>query len=263
MALLNFFPELGVYAVLVLAILAFIAGLIDAVVGGGGLITLPSLLVALPQTNVVTIFGTNKLAAFAGTSVAAIKYSKRINYNFKLLLSIAFCAALASFLGARVVSFINVKTLKPIIFVILVLIAIYTFLKKDLGKTTTKQLSFTKQLIFGCLIALFIGFYDGFFGPGTGSFLVLGFVTILGFNFLQASAYAKVVNCLTNLGALIVFVKQGNFMLPLAIVMAICNMAGNWVGAHLALKKGNEFIRIIFLIIVVIMIIRYGYEIWF
>jgi hypothetical protein len=145
---------------------------------------------------------------------------------------------------------------------VLIVIAIYTFLKKDLGSIQTKNLSFDKQLIYGSLIGLIVGFYDGFFGPGTGSFFVLGFVVILGFEFVHASAYSKVINCMTNISALIVFIRQGNYLLELAIIMSVCNITGNLIGTRLALKKGNTFVRTIFLLIVTLMIFRYGYDIF-
>jgi uncharacterized membrane protein YfcA len=145
---------------------------------------------------------------------------------------------------------------------VLILIAIYTFLKKDLGSVQTKNLSFDKQIIYGSLIGIIVGFYDGFFGPGTGSFFVLGFVVILGFEFVQASAYSKVINCMTNISALLVFIKQGNYILELAIIMSVCNITGNVIGTRLALKKGNTFVRTIFLLIVTLMIFRYGYDLF-
>lgn len=262
MDFLNIFTDYGTVVIISLIMLSFVAGFIDAVVGGGGLIQIPALLISLPKTPLPTIFGTNKIAALAGTSISAIQYSKRIKFNYKLLTTISICAGLSSFLGAKVVSFINVNTLKPIILVVLTLIAIYTFLKKDLGAVQTKNLSFDKQLIYGSLIGIMVGFYDGFFGPGTGSFFVLGFVVILGFEFVQASAYSKVINCMTNISALLVFIKQGNYILELAIIMSVCNITGNVIGTRLALKKGNTFVRTIFLLIVTLMIFRYGYDLF-
>ena len=262
MDFLNIFTDYGTVVIISLIMLSFVAGFIDAVVGGGGLIQIPALLISLPKTPLPTIFGTNKIAALAGTSISAIQYSKRIKFNYKLLITISICAGLASFLGAKVVSFINVNTLKTIILVVLILIAIYTFLKKDLGAVQTKNLSFDKQLIYGSLIGIMVGFYDGFFGPGTGSFFVLGFVVILGFEFVQASAYSKVINCMTNISALLVFIKQGNYILELAIIMSVCNITGNVIGTRLALKKGNTFVRTIFLLIVTLMIFRYGYDLF-
>lgn len=262
MDFLNLFADYGLLTIISLIVLSFIAGFIDAVVGGGGLIQVPALLILLPKAPLPTIFGTSKIAGLAGTSYAAVHYSKQIKFNYKLLLAISISAGLASFVGAKTVSYINVNTLRPIILVVLIVLAIYTFLKKDLGSVQTKHLSLGKQLIYGSLIGLLVGFYDGFFGPGTGSFFVIGFVVILGIEFVQASAYSKVINCITNFSALFVFIKQGNYVLTLAIMMAICNITGSIIGTKLALKKGNAFVRTIFLVIVTLMILRYAYDIF-
>jgi uncharacterized membrane protein YfcA len=263
MVLFDLFSDYSAVTLLLLALFAFLAGFIDAAVGGGGLIQLPALLIQFHDTPLPTLFGTNKIAALSGTSVAAYQYSKRIRFNFKLLVVISLFAFVASYLGAKVVSHVNVNALKPIILVILILIAIYTFFKKELGHVQTKSLSLSKQLIYGSLIGAIVGFYDGFFGPGTGSFLVLGFVVILGFEFITASAYAKVINCMTNVSALFVFVRQGNYLLGIAILMSASNIVGNIIGSRLALKKGNSYVRILFLVIVTLMIARYGYDIFF
>lgn len=246
-----------------LIIFSFTAGFIDAVVGGGGLIQLPALLINLPHTPLPTLFGTNKIASLSGTAASAYHYSKRIKFDIKLLLCISASAFSASFLGARLISFLPVATLKPVILMALIGMAIFTFVKKDLGKLPTKDLPLKKKIIYGCIIGWVVGFYDGFFGPGTGSFFVLGFVVILGFEFITASAYTKIVNCFTNISALMVFIKQGNYIWELAILMAICNITGNIIGSRMALKKGNGFVRIIFLVIVSLMILRYGYDIFF
>ncbi|HCN84295.1 MAG TPA: hypothetical protein DIT07_11855 [Sphingobacteriaceae bacterium] len=262
MNLAEIFADYSTLTILALIALSFTAGFIDSVVGGGGLIQIPALLINLPSQPLPTLLGTNKIAALSGTSVAAFQYSKRIKFDYKILLIISFFAFAASFLGAKAVSFINTDTLKPLILVILILIAIYTFIKKDLGSVQTKELTINKQIIYGSLIGIVVGFYDGFFGPGTGSFFVLGFVVILGFEFVMASAYSKVINCMTNLSALIVFLRQGNYLLAIAILMAVCNILGNIVGSQIALKRGNGFVRIIFLVIVSIMILRYAYDIF-
>lgn len=256
------FSDYSLLTLLILSLLAFIAGFIDAVVGGGGLIQLPALLVTLPHASLPTIFGTNKIAALSGTSMAAIQYARRIRFNAKLLITISLASFIASYFGAKIVSVINPATLKPIILIILIAIAVYTFLKKNLGKVETKQLPLPRQMLLGAAFGLIIGFYDGFFGPGTGSFFVLAFVLVLGFEFVQASAYAKIVNCMTNISALIVFIRQGNFILGIAILLAIFNIAGSIIGSKMALKKGNGFIRVFFLVIVTIMIIRYGYDVF-
>lgn len=262
MEFINILAEYGFLTIFFLAIFSFLAGYIDSVVGGGGLIQLPALLINLPKTPLPTLFGTNKIAALVGTSMAAYQYSKRVTFNYKLLLAISLSAGLASFIGAKLVSHINVNTLKPLILFILIAIAIYTFLKKDLGAVKSKNLTFKKQLVYGMLIGFTVGLYDGFFGPGAGSFFVLGFVVVMGFQFMEASAYSKVINCMTNISALIVFISQGNYIMELAIMMAVFNITGNLIGTKMALKRGNQFIRTIFLFIVVLMILRYGYDIF-
>lgn len=262
MFLFDLFADYTLLSLILLALFAFLAGFIDAAVGGGGLIQLPALLIQFHDTPLPTLFGTNKIAALSGTSVAAYQYSKRIKFNFLLLFVISLSAFITAFLGAKVVSHINVNALKPVVLVILILIAIYTFSKKELGSVQTKNLPTSKQLMYGSLIGAIVGFYDGFFGPGTGSFLVLGFVIILGFEFITASAYAKIINCMTNVSALFVFVRQGNYLLKIAILMSVCNILGNVAGSRLALEKGNKYIRILFLIIVSMMIARYGYDIY-
>ncbi len=258
----DLFADYTLTVLVSLIILSFVAGFIDAIVGGGGLIQLPALLINTPNQPLLTIFGTNKIAALAGTSVAAYQYSKRIKFDYKLLLVISFFSFVSSYAGAKVVSFIKVETLKPVILVILILIAIYTFIKKDLGSVQTKQLPANKQLFLGSVIGIVVGFYDGFFGPGTGSFFVLGFVVILGFEFVNASAYSKIINCITNISALIVFIKNGDYLIEIAILMSVFNIIGSVIGSRIALKKGNGFVRIIFLVIVSIMILRYGYDVF-
>jgi len=258
----HIFSEYSSLTLIVFGLLAFIAGFIDSVAGGGGLIQLPALLIGFPKAPVPTLIGTNKIAGLAGTSVAAYQYSKHVKFNYPLLLTISFFTFIASFAGAKVVGFINPAVLKPLILAILILIGIYTFLKKDLGSIQTKSLTANKKVLFGSLLGLIIGFYDGFFGPGTGSFLVLGFVVILGFEFVTASAYSKIINCIANISALTVFIKQGNYLLGVAIVLAIGNITGNIIGSRMAIKKGNRFIRLFFLLVVVILIARYGYDVF-
>jgi uncharacterized protein len=247
---------------IILAFASLFAGFIDAIVGGGGLIQFPALSILCPNASVATVFGTNKIAGLSGTSIAAVQYAKRIKFDYKLLFITALSSFLFAFIGAKLVSSINVNILKPFIFFMLIGIAIYTFLKKDFGAFKTKKLATTKKYIFGFILGVIIGFYDGFLGPGTGSFLVLGFVSLLGFEFLEASAYAKIINCVTNISSLYVFISQGNYLLEIAIVMAISNVLGSIIGSKMAILKGNLFIRKIFLIVVCIMILRYGYDVF-
>ncbi len=246
---------------LFLGIFSLLAGFIDAVVGGGGLLQLPALLITMPNQSVPTLFGTNKISAFLGTSSAAVQYARKIKFNYKLLLVVAICAFTASHFGAKTVSLIKPEVIKPVLLVILILIAIFIIKKKNIGLTQTKQISLFKQILYGALIGLTVGFYDGFFGPGTGSFLMLGFVALIGFDYLSATAHAKIINCLTNISALIVFISHGNFILGVGLFMASMNITGNILGSKMALKKGNTFVRKIFLVAMTLLILRYGYDV--
>lgn len=263
MNLLELFAQHDLSILIIIAFASLFAGFIDAIVGGGGLIQFPAFMILFPNTSVPTAFGTNKIAGLSGTSIAAVQYAKRVQFNWKLLAITAITSFVFSFIGAKLVSRIDVNILKPFIFFVLIAIAIYTFKKKDFGALVTKQISDDKKYLYGIILGILIGFYDGFLGPGTGSFLVLGFVALLGFEFLEASAYAKVINCVTNISALYVFISQGNFIIEIAIIMAISNVLGSIIGSRMAILKGNSFIRKIFLFVVCIMIIRYGYDVFF
>ena len=246
-----------------ISLFAFIAGLVDAVVGGGGLIQLPALLVFLPPAlteSIPSVFGTNKMASICGTSMAVAQYARRIRFNWGFLLPTAFMALLFSFLGARAVSHLHNQVLKPIILFLLVAVAIYTFLRKDFGDHHRPKLSGRKEIWAGALVGMVIGFYDGFFGPGTGSFLIFIFISLFGFDFLTASAHAKAVNFAANLAAVTYFASSGQVYYHYALPMAVCNMTGSFVGTRLAVLKGNAFVRLFFLAVVSVMILRFGYE---
>lgn len=247
--------------VIFLCIFAFLAGLIDSIVGGGGLIQLPALLVFLPNTPIPLIFGTNKLSSIAGTSAAAISYAKAVSFNWQIVLISASFAFIFSFIGASTVSIINPAIMRPLVLILLVIVATYTFFKKDFGSEHIPK-SGTEQLIYAALIGAALGFYDGFLGPGTGSFLIFAFIGILGFDFLKSSASAKIVNFFTNLSALIYFASTHNILYNLAVPMAACNIIGAIIGAKLALVKGSAFIRVLFIVVVTLLIIKLGYDIF-
>ena len=251
------------YIIVILCIASFFAGFVDAIVGGGGLIQTPVALILLPNYAVSSIIGSLKIPAFSGTSFAANQYLKKVDMNWKLLLIMAVVAFCAAFFGSNLLTMVSNDFMKPLLLIVLTLIAIYTFTKKNFGQHQAKDLSSSKQLLYAVLMSVCIGFYDGFIGPGTGSFLVLGFVTILGFDFLHASANAKMVNLATNFGSICLFVIKGKIIWAIAIPMAICNALGGWIGAKVAIKKGNGFIRIFFLIIVIGTLIRFGYDVFF
>jgi uncharacterized membrane protein YfcA len=245
-----------------LCLAAFAAGFIDAIVGGGGLLQTPATLLVLPHYPAATIFGTVKIPSLAGTSVAAYKYAKQVKFNYKVLLACVLAAFCASLLGAFSVSKINNAVIKPIILVVLVLVALYTYFNKQFGIHQHKSHSVRKQILLAALFGLIIGFYDGLIGPGTGSFLILVFIAVLGFDFMGASAHAKIVNIATNLAAIIYFSATGHVLFQYAIPMAIFNILGSFLGAKLALLKGNKFIRIFFLIVIFGTILRFAYDVF-
>ena len=239
---------------------AFCAGMVDAVVGGGGLIQIPALINAFPNASVATLFGTNKLASICGTSVAARTYIGRVHVPWRLVLPAAASAFAMSFLGAAAVSFVPQSWLRPVVLVLVVTMAFYIFHKKDFG-TIQRAMHFgTRERILSILIGGGIGFYDGLFGPGTGSFLIFLFVRYFAFDFLQASASAKFVNIATNLAALLFFIPSGNVLYRIAIPAAIFNMLGSYTGTWVALKRGAGFVRILFLCLLAMLILKLGYD---
>jgi uncharacterized membrane protein YfcA len=250
------------YIIILLCIAAFFAGFVDAIVGGGGLIQTPVALILLPNLAVSSIIGSLKIPAFSGTSFAANQYLKKVDMNWKLLSIMAIVAFASAFLGSHLLTKVHNDFMKPILLVVLTLIAIYTFTKKDFGIHQAKEHTVKRQLLLAVSMSICIGFYDGFIGPGTGSFLVLGFVSVLGFDFLHASANAKMVNLATNFGSICLFILKGKIIWAIAIPMAICNAIGGWTGAKLAIKKGNGFIRIFFLIVVIGTLLRFGYDVF-
>lgn len=247
--------------ILGLVFFAFCAGTIDAAVGGGGLIQIPALMGALPQTAPATLFGTNKLASICGTGSAAFSFIQRVKLQWSLLAVIAVFAFISAFVGAACVSMVPTHILRPIVLVMLVVIAIYTFMKKQFGQVHVDQRITPKLLILAAIGSLAIGFYDGIFGPGTGSFFIFFFIRFLQVDFLHASALSKIGNFMTNLAALSFFIPTGHVMFQLGLLMAIANIAGSLLGVRLALKYGSGFIRILFLILVSILICRLAYQI--
>ena len=247
--------------ILTLCGFAFVAGLVDAVVGGGGLIQLPALLIMLPQTAIASILGTSKFVSIAGTTIAVQQYAKQQKIEWQNTIPAMVTAFIFSFLGARVTSLLNPSLMRPVILGLLIAVAIYTFNKKDFGLFQISKLSRSQQWLYSVAIGCVIGFYDGFFGPGTGSFLIFAFVGIFGYSFLAASASAKVINFATNLAAILYFAATNNIIYFLGIPMAICNILGAFVGTKLAIKNGSQFVRKLFLIIVSLLILKLGYDI--
>jgi uncharacterized membrane protein YfcA len=246
--------------ILTLCGFAFVAGLVDAVVGGGGLIQLPALLIMLPQTAIASILGTSKFVSIAGTTIAVQQYAKQQKIEWQNTIPAMVTAFIFSFLGARVTNLLNPSLMRPVILGLLIAVAIYTFNKKDFGLFQISKLSQSQQWLYSVAIGCVIGFYDGFFGPGTGSFLIFAFVGVFGYSFLVASASAKVINFATNLAAIIYFTFTNNVIYTLGIPMAICNILGAFIGTKLAIRKGSSFVRKLFLIIVSLLIMKLGYD---
>lgn len=246
-----------------LCVAAFAAGFIDAIVGGGGLIQTPAALILLPFYPVATVIGSLKIPAFSGTSLAAIQYIRKVQMNWRMLLLMVLLSGTSAFGGSLLLSRVHNDFMKPLLLVILVFVAIYTYSKKNFGIHSEKDHSTTTRIIYSAAISVVIGFYDGFIGPGAGSFLVLAFITLLGFDFLKASAHAKMVNLATNMGSILFFASSGRILLTIAIPMACCNALGGALGARLAIAKGNKFIRVFFLLVVTGTIIRFAYDVFF
>jgi len=250
------FADLTLYTLIFLALAAFAAGLIDAIAGGGGLIQLPALLIGMAKTETVIILGTNKVPSIFGTSASALMYRRNIKTDSKLLLIMALPALLGSMGGASLASRIPTEVLKPIVVSLLIAVLVYTWKRPQLGQIESLRHSEPLRLKIAALAALVIGFYDGLIGPGTGSFLVLTLVAILGFAFLSASAIAKVVNVATNLGAIIIFGANGEIIWKIGLTLAIANVVGSLIGAHLALKGGSSLVRKVFMGVTLALIIK-------
>jgi hypothetical protein len=246
-----------------LCLASLAAGFIDAIVGGGGLVQTPATLVTLPKYPVATLLGTTKIPSFLGTSSAALQYAGKVRLQWKLIAVLCVIALFAAYAGSKTVTMVSNSFMKPFIFGMLIIVAVYTYTKKDFGTVTIAKRTSGKEFLYGGLFALIIGFYDGFIGPGAGSFLILFFISVLGFDFLKASAHAKFVNVATNAGSIILFAGSGHILYHYAIPMALFNLTGSIVGARLAILKGNKFIRIFFLLVVAATILRFGYDIFF
>ncbi|MBG8555486.1 sulfite exporter TauE/SafE family protein [Hymenobacter guriensis] len=241
---------------------AFLAGLVDAIVGGGGLIQLPAMLLLLKGTPVPTILGTGKVSSLMGTAAALRRYAGQVPLRWRAVGTAAAVAGLFSFLGARVVSMLPQALLPPLVLGLLVVIALYTFWRKDFGSLHAPRLSAGREPLYGALVGLVIGFYDGFFGPGTGSFLLFTFVGLFGYDFITSSASAKLVNVATNLAALAYFAYTGQILWAVALPMAVSNILGSMLGAHLALRHGTGFVRTLFLVVVSAFIIKLSMQVF-
>ena len=245
---------------LLVSLASLSAGFVDSIVGGGGLILVPALFAAFPTTHPATLFGTGKGASVWGTAFATWQYSRRVQLRWSALLPAALAGFVAAFAGAWLVTVVSPDYLRKVLPGVLLAVLIYTVRKKDLGRTHAPRLSGRREQLAAVAIGAVIGFYDGFFGPGTGSFLVFLFVRLLGYDFLSASASAKLVNSASNAAALILFAAKGFIWWHLVLAMALANVAGSLLGTRLALKHGTGFVRGVFMVVVSALILKTGYD---
>ncbi len=262
MPLVVWFPEgMGLETLVLVMLVAFAAGWIDAVVGGGGLLQLPALLL-VPGLAPVQALATNKLSSIFGTATASVTYVRRVRPDLRTALPMAGLALVGSFGGAAVATVLPAAVFKPII--VLVMLAVLTFvaIRPKMGAATRLRFEGSRHLIVACALGMGIGFYDGVLGPGTGTFLIIALVSVLGYDFISSSAKAKIVNLATNLGALALFIPTGAVVWGLGLSMAVMNMAGGYLGSRTAIAKGSGFVRVIFLVVVGALILKLGYDVW-
>lgn len=239
---------------------SFFAGLVDAIVGGGGLILIPALFAIFPQAHPATLFGTNKVGSVCGTTSAVWRYARDVRVEWAATWPAVVAAFVFSFVGAWMVTVFPPDQLRKALPFVLVAVAVYTFAKKDLGNHHAPRLLGVQRSLMALLLGGVVGFYDGFFGPGTGSFLMFGFVRLFGFDFLKASISSKIVNIATNAAALLLFGWKGHIWWQVGVMLAICNIAGAQIGSRLAIKHGAGFVRKLFLVVVCLLILKTGYD---
>ncbi len=252
--------ELTMGTLLLLAIAGFAAGWVDAVVGGGGLIQLPALLL-VPGISPVQALATNKVGSIMGTSVSATTYYRAVHPDMRTALPMAVTALLAAIAGARAAILLPAEALKPIVVVVLIIVAVYTIVRPQLGAHDNLRWAGHKHTAVAMVWGAVIGFYDGILGPGTGSFLVIALVAGLGYSFLPATAITKIVNLATNAGALMLFIPSGAVLWSLGLIIGVMNVFGAYVGARMAVARGSRFVRIAFLVVVGALIVKLGWDV--
>ncbi|MFF0286295.1 sulfite exporter TauE/SafE family protein [Streptomyces sp. NPDC005262] len=259
-------PDITLTTLVVLCLAAAAAGWIDAVVGGGGLLLLPALLLGLPHVPAAHVLGTNKAVAIVGTSGAAVTYARKAPVKVGTAVRIGLMALAGSMTGAVFAAGISSDVLRPVIMVVLLAVAAFVMLRPQFGKgaigATDRKVTRARTVTAIVLVGGGIGFYDGLFGPGTGTFLVLALTAVLHLDLVTASATAKIVNVCTNGGALAMFAYQGNVMWQLAALMAVFNLVGGLLGARTALRKGSEFVRGVLLVVVLSLVARLAFDQW-
>ena len=248
---------------MLVALASMLAGFVDAIVGGGGMVLVPALFGTYPNQPPATLLGTNKGASVWGTAWATRQFARRVTLAWDVLLPAALAALLCSALGAWAVTQVDAHGLRRALPFVLAVLLIYTLMRKDLGREHAPRLHGTAEVAAAVAIGAVIGFYDGFFGPGTGSFLVFLFVRVLGYDFLNASASAKLLNTSTNAAALLLFAWSGHVWWHVSAVLAVANVAGSLLGARLALRHGAGFVRGMFIAVVGALIIKTARDAFF
>ena len=245
---------------LVVSLASLLAGFVDSIVGGGGLILVPALFATFPAAHPATLFGTNKGASVWGTAMATVQYSKRVNMPWQALGPAAVVCFCSSLVGAWLVTVVSPDYLRKALPLVLAIVLAYTLAKKQLGRHHAPRFTGTREALIASAIGAVIGFYDGFFGPGTGSFFVFLLVRLLGYDFLHASAGAKLLNTASNLAAIALFALKGHVWWHFVLAMAIANVIGSLAGTHLALKHGTGFVRSVFIVVVSALILKTSYD---
>jgi uncharacterized membrane protein YfcA len=252
-------PSTTVLALLALAGLS--AGFVDAVVGGGGLVQLPALVLGLPGAAPVQVLATNKLASICGTSVSSVTYYRRVRPHAGTFVPLMLLAFAGSLCGALVASRIPEESFAPIVLAVLLLVGSYVLLKPSIGEVTSLRFSGHRHTLIAMTAGFVIGAYDGALGPGTGSFFVFTLVGLMGYSFLEASAKARMANWATNLAALCIFVPQDAVLWRTGLVMGVANLVGGYVGARTAVARGAGFVRVFFIVVVGAFVVRIGGEV--
>jgi uncharacterized membrane protein YfcA len=253
--------DLSTTAVVVLVLVAFAAGWVDAVVGGGGLLQLPALLIGLPDsTPPASVLGTNKVSSVWGTATSSITYALTIRPDWRTIAPLVVGAAGGSALGAQAARFLPREYFTPIVLVALVGVGLYTWRRPELGLVSARKHGGHGHYVRTAGIGLGVGAYDGILGPGTGSFFVILLVSVLGYGFLEASAKAKIANLVTNLAAIAVFGLGGSVLWTLGLLMGAANLVGGYLGARTAISRGNTFIRKVFLLVIAGLVVKLGYD---
>jgi uncharacterized protein len=254
--------DLTALSLAALIMAAFVAGWVDAVVGGGGLIQLPALLIGLPSdTPPAMILGTNKISSFCGTATSSLTYALRIRLDWWTVAPLVIASAVGSAIGAWLARLLPREAFTPIVLVALIGVGIYIWRRPQLGMVSTRKQVGRGRYGRTAAIGLGVGAYDGFLGPGTGSFFVILLVIVLGYGFLEASATAKIANLITNLSAIVVFGLSGSVLWTLGLMMGAANLIGGYLGARTAISRGNVFVRKVFLIVLAGLIIKLAYDV--